>query len=180
MSYSCFLHFSWCSWDNKAGWSRSWEWRHLDSSLSSLLDLPWDFGLSIAFLPSSSFLPPHCLTSPLHFSFSSPARHWPHLHGLPWWCVYHGMWIFLRQMFPIKVYINLIFIFSPDILSRTFYCISPLPLHFEGHHAMAGLKEDRDHLVQVHLFPNEAQRKRIGLDNFPPAWSCPGITGRSC
>ena len=53
--------------------------------------------------------------------------------------------------------------FPPDILSRTFYCISPLHLHFEGHHAMVGPEEDIDHLVQVHLFPNEAQRKRDGL-----------------
>lgn len=28
---------------------------------------------------------------------------------------------------------------------------------------MAGLKEDIDHLVQVHLLPNEAQRKQDDL-----------------
>lgn len=28
---------------------------------------------------------------------------------------------------------------------------------------MVGPEEDIDHLVQVHLFPNEAQRKRDGL-----------------
>ena len=66
-------------------------------------------------------------------------------------------------MFPIKVCFDLIFIFAPDILSRTFYCISPLHLHFEGHRAIVGLEEDIDHLVQVHLFPNEAQRKQDDL-----------------
>lgn len=79
-----------------------------------VLPLSWTCPRVVHSLPPFLVLPPSSLPHiPLHFSFPSPARDWPHPHGVIWWCVYHEMWIFLRQMFPIKVCFDLIFIFPP-------------------------------------------------------------------
>lgn len=131
---------------------QEWEWRHLDSSPSSPLDMPWSFRLSTTF-PTSS----------VSHSQQEAASAWPNSNDFRRGCIYHGIWIFLRQIVSIKVSVcvclfNLCLFFFSGILSRTFFGISPYSssVWWSWCNVKAG-EGLRNYLVQVHLFPNETR-----------------------